>query len=63
MTSRPSTVNSVSSSRSPSGSGSWGAEYDRYYIPIQPGDTYVTFSYDRFGESVELQIPLPEVTP
>lgn len=45
------------------GSGSWGAEYDRYYIPIQPGDTYVTFSYDRFGESVELQIPLPEVTP
>ena len=45
------------------GSGSWGAEYDRYYIPIQHGDTYVTFSYDRFGESVELQIPLPEVTP
>lgn len=45
------------------GSGSWGAEYDRYYIPIQPGDTYVTLSYDRFGESVELQIPLPEVTP
>jgi len=42
--------------------GSWGAEYDRYYIPIQPGDTYVILSYDRFGESVELKVPLPEVT-
>ena len=45
------------------GAGSWGAEYDRYYIPIESGDTYVTLSYDRFGESVELKVPLPEVTP
>ena len=44
------------------GAGSWGAEYDRYYIPIESGDTYVTLSYDRFGESVELRVPLPEVT-
>lgn len=44
------------------GSGSWGAEYDRYYIPIEAGDTYVTLSYDRFGESMTLQVPLPEVT-
>lgn len=45
------------------GAGSWGAEYDRYYIPIEPDDTYVTLSYDRFGESVTLKVPLPEVTP
>ena len=45
------------------GAGSWGAEYNRYYIPVEPGDTYVTLSYDRFGESVMLKVPLPEVTP
>ena len=45
------------------GAGSWGAEYNRYYIPVEPGDTYVTLSYDRFGESVTLKVPLPEVTP
>lgn len=44
------------------GSGSWGAEYTRYYVPIEPGDTYVILGYDRFGESVELKVPLPEVT-
>lgn len=43
-------------------SGSWGAVYERFYIPIEPSDTYVTLSYDRFGESVELKVPLPEVT-
>ena len=43
--------------------GSWGAGYDRLYIPVEPGDTYVTLSYDRFGESVTLKVPLPEVTP
>ena len=45
------------------GAGSWGAEYDRYYIPIEPGDTHVVLSYDRFGEPVTLNVPLPEVTP
>jgi hypothetical protein len=45
------------------GAGSWGAEYNRYYIPVEPGDTCVTLSYDRFGESVTLKVPLPEVTP
>ena len=44
------------------GSGSWGAEYRRIYIPIEPGDSHVTLTYDRYGESMELQIPLPEVT-
>ena len=43
--------------------GSWGAVYERFYIPIEPGDTHVTLSYDRYGESVELKLPLPEVTP
>lgn len=43
-------------------SGSWGAVYEQFYIPIVPGDTYVTLSYDRFGESVTLKVPLPEVT-
>ena len=42
--------------------GSWGAVYEQFYIPLEPGDTYVTLSYDRFGESVELKVPLPEVT-
>ena len=42
--------------------GSWGAVYEQFYIPIEPGDTYVTLSYDRFGESVTLKVPLPEVT-
>ena len=44
-------------------SGSWGAAYERFYIPMEPGDTHVTLSYDRFGESVTLKVPLPEVTP
>ena len=44
-------------------SGSWGAVYQRFYIPIESGDTHVILSYDRFGESVTLKVPLPEVTP
>lgn len=43
--------------------GSWGAVYEQFYIPIEPGDTHVTLSYDRFGESATLKVPLPEVTP
>ena len=42
--------------------GSWGAVYEQFYIPIEPGDTHVTLSYDRFGQSVTLKVPLPEVT-
>lgn len=45
------------------GSNSWGAAYEYQYIPIQADDTYVRLTYDRFGEYVELQIPLPEVAP
>ncbi len=47
-----------------SGSGSWTAEYALRYVEVQPGDTYVTVEYDRFGESFLLEVPLPgEVTP
>ena len=37
----------------------------KYYksIEIQPGDTYVTLSQDRFGQKFSLRIPLPEVAP
>ena len=26
-------------------------------------DTFITLCYDRFGEAVAVEIPLPEVTP
>lgn len=45
------------------GAGSYGAEYMRRYTQIEMGDTYVLLVYDRFGEQVSLEIPLPEVTP
>ena len=36
----------------------------RGFVETAPGDTYVTLSQDRFGQSFSLQIPLPEeVTP
>lgn len=44
------------------GTGSCGAAYKKYYIPIDPDDDHVTLRYDRFGECVALEIPLPEVT-
>lgn len=44
------------------GTGSYGAAYKKYYLPIDPGDDHVTLRYDRFGERVVLEIPLPEVT-
>ena len=46
------------------GSGCWMAEWANRYVEIEPEDLYVTVEYDRFGESVELVVPLPrEVTP
>ena len=41
-------------------SGSWGAAYERFCIPIEPGDTHVTLTYDRFGEFVELKVEIVE---
>ena len=36
----------------------------RGFVETAPGDTYVTLSQDRFGQSFSLRIPLPEeVTP
>ena len=47
-----------------SGKSNYGADYSTTYIRVQPGDTYVTWTYDRFGENVSIKIPLPgEVEP
>jgi len=46
------------------GSGCWMAEYNNCYVNLEPDDLYVTVEYDRFGERVELVVPLPkEVAP
>ena len=42
------------------GKSNYGADYSNDYIRIQPGDTHVTWVYDRFGESVSVEIPLPK---
>lgn len=44
------------------GKSSWGADYRNFYVPIESGDTAVTLTYDRMGEYVTVEIPLPEVT-
>ena len=41
--------------------GSWTAMYTVKYVPIRPEDTTVTLRYDRFGEKIAVEIPLPEV--
>lgn len=40
------------------GKGNWGADYSTKYINIEPEDTYVTLTYDRFGEYVSVRVPL-----
>ena len=50
----------------PMGGGNVGtvtAWYTTCYLPIQPGDTYVTLRYERFGEEIAVEILLPEVEP
>ena len=42
------------------GRGSYTADFSTRYVPIREGDTYITLRYDRFGETVEAAIPLPE---
>ena len=32
----------------------------QHTVPLEEGDTYVTFVYDRFGERIETRIELPE---
>jgi hypothetical protein len=43
-----------------SGRGNWWVEYKRLYTEVEPGDTHVTLEYERFGETVLLELPLPE---
>ena len=40
------------------GKSNWGADYTTKYINIEPEDTYVTVTYDRFGEYVSVRVPL-----
>ena len=43
-----------------SSSGSLYVHYGQHTVPLEVGDTYVTFVYDRFGERIETRIELPE---
>ena len=42
------------------GKGNFGAEYSLDYLLIERGDTFITLRYDRLGETVAVEIPLPE---
>ena len=42
-----------------SGSGTLWVHTARHYVDIKPDDTYITLIYDRLGEHVEVEIPLP----
>lgn len=46
-----------------SGKSNYGAAYTLVYLPIREGDTSITLRYDRLGETVAVEIPLPEVEP
>ena len=45
------------------GKGCFTAEFTLRYVPVQEGDTSITLRYDRLGEHVAVEIPLPEVEP
>lgn len=42
------------------GGGHWLAEYARLRAPVRPGDDHITLRYERFGQSVTVDVPLPE---
>lgn len=46
-----------------SGRGSIGADYQLRYVPVEETDTSITLCYQRFGEDIAVEIPLPEVAP
>lgn len=46
-----------------SGHGSIGADYQLRYVPVEETDTSITLRYERFGENIAVEIPLPEVAP
>ena len=45
------------------GKSNFGADYTLRYLPVEPGDSQITLRYERFGESITVEIPLPEVEP
>ena len=42
------------------GKGCLTAEFTLRYVPVREGDTSITLTYDRLGETAEVTIPLPE---
>ena len=42
------------------GRGSWWVEYHEAHTVLEPGDTYVTLTYDYLGETHTVKLPLPE---
>lgn len=42
------------------GGGHWLAEYALLRAPVQPGDDHITLRYQWLGESVTVDVPLPE---
>jgi len=42
------------------GGGHYMREYGTRYADIEPGDEYVTLTYQRFGEDIRVQVPLPK---
>lgn len=46
-----------------SGHGSIGTDYQLRYVPVEETDTSITLRYERFGENIAVEIPLPEVAP
>ena len=42
------------------GKGCFTAEFTLRYVPVQEGDTSITLTYNRLGETAEVTIPLPE---
>ncbi len=42
------------------GGGHWLAGYTRLWTPIQPGDDHITLRYEWLGETVTVDVPLPE---
>ena len=41
-------------------SGTLWVHTAEHYVPIAADDTYITLIYDRLGERIEVEIPLPE---
>lgn len=46
--------------RSGGGGGHWQAEYARLRAPVRPGDDHITLRYAWLGETVLIDVPLPE---